>query len=204
MLDAGGNGTDLAIRIPAAAVAMLPTNYNNWAFETTPQPGLNGRRGYQPRGKTLGGSSAINAMIYIRGQASDYDHWAALGNDGWSYNDLLPYFIRSENNADLRDTFHGNNGPLHVSNLRSDNPFQHIYLESCQQAGFPFNPDFNGISQEGVGTYQVTHINGERCSASRACLEPHRATRRNLNVMTGAYVTRILFEQNGEINAQSV
>ncbi len=197
VLEAGGNGRDWAIKTPAAAVAMLPTKYNNWAFKTVAQPGLNGRCGYQPRGKTLGGSSAINAMIYIRGHASDYDHWAELGNAGWSYKELLPYFIRSENNADLSGPYHGQNGPLHVSNLRSDNPFQQIYLQAGQQAGFSVNTDFNGASQEGIGVYQVTQHLGERCSAARAYLEPH-AERSNLNILTGAYVTRILFAVDGE------
>ncbi|PRC94171.1 GMC family oxidoreductase [Solimicrobium silvestre] len=194
VLEAGGEGKDWAIRIPAGAITMLPTKYNNWAFQTVPQAGLNGRRGYQPRGKALGGSSVLNAMVYIRGQASDYDHWAALGNTGWSFNELLPYFKRAENNADFTDAFHGNNGPLHVGKLRTDNPFQQIYLNAAQQAGFPLNNDFNGVSQEGAGTYQVTQFNGERWSAARAYLEPHRATRSNLHVMTGAHVTQILFE----------
>lgn len=194
VLEAGGKGNDWAIRIPAGVIAMLPTKYNNWAFQTVPQAGLNGRRGYQPRGKALGGSSAINAMIYMRGHASDYDQWAESGNTGWSYKELLPWFKRMENNADLDDEFHGRNGPLHVANLRSDNPFQQIYLNAAQQAGFPLNPDFNGAIQEGAGIYQVTQLNGERWSAARAYLEPHRATRSNLHILTGAYVTQILFD----------
>jgi len=202
VLEAGGNGQDVAIRTPAGAIAMLPTKYNNWAFQTVPQHGLHGRRGYQPRGKALGGSSAINAMVYIRGNPSDYDHWQELGNDGWSYADLLPYFKRSENNADIRNEYHGNDGPLHVGKLRSDNPFQQIFLEAAQQVGFPINTDFNGPTQEGAGIYQVTQFNGERWSASRAYLEPyrapHRTERSNLHVMTGAYVTQILFETDGD------
>ena len=198
VLEAGGNGQDWAIRTPAAAVAMLPTRYNNWAFTTVPQAGLNGRCGYQPRGKTLGGSSAINAMIYIRGHASDFDHWEALGNPGWSYRDLLPYFKRAENNADFSDDYHGQSGPMHVSKLRSENPFQQIYLQAAQQAGFTVNPDFNGASQEGAGVYQVTQRQGERWSAARAYLEPHRASRPHLQIRTGAMVTRILFQVDGE------
>lgn len=194
VLEAGGNGEDLAINTPAGTIAMLPTRYNNWAFETVPQAQLNGRRGYQPRGKTLGGSSAINAMIYIRGTPADYDHWAALGNAGWSYADLLPYFKRAENNADLHNDYHGNAGPLHVSNLRSDNPFQQLFLKAAEQTGLPLNPDFNGATQEGAGIYQVTQYRGERWSAARAYLAPHRASRSNLQIMTGALVTRIVFD----------
>lgn len=194
VLEAGGNGESWLIKTPFAVAAMLPTKVNNWAFETVPQPGLNGRRGYQPRGKTLGGSSAINAMAYIRGHRWDYDHWASLGNTGWSFNDVLPYFKRSENNASFGGPLHGQDGPLHVSELRSDNPFQHIYLKAATQAGFTLNPDFNGEEQEGVGIYQVTQHEGERWSAARAYLHPHIGKRANLTVETGCHVTRIVFE----------
>lgn len=128
--------THQMVNTPAAAVMMLPTSINNYAFETIPQKGLNGRKGYQPRGKCLGGSSVVNAMIYTRGHRSDYDHWNALGNPGWSYDDLLPYFKKSENNLGLKDHYHGNEGPLYVSNLQSDNPFQKIYLNAAAEAGY--------------------------------------------------------------------
>ena len=193
LLEAGGNGNSWLVKTPAAAVAMLPTSINNYAYETVPQKGLNGRRGYQPRGKCLGGSSAINAMIYTRGHRSDYDHWASLGNMGWSYDDLLPYFKKSENNAALNDQYHGNDGPLCVSNLQSHNPFQHIYLNAAKEAGFPINHDFNGAEQEGLGIYQVTHKNGERWSAARGYLHPNMG-RSNLHIQTGVQVERILFE----------
>ena len=193
LFEAGGMNQSWVVRTPAAAVAMLPTRLNNWAFETVPQAGFNGRRGYQPRGKGLGGSSAINAMVYIRGHRSDYDHWASLGNAGWSYDELLPYFIRSENNDTFRDRFHGQGGPLQVSLLRTDNPFQQLYLEAAQQAGFRINDDFNGAEQEGVGIYQVTQKDGERWSAARGYLHPHLG-RPNLRVETGVMVTRVLFE----------
>lgn len=194
LLEAGGTGDSLLVKTPAAAVAMLPTSINNYAFETVPQPGLGGRRGYQPRGKALGGSSAINAMVYIRGHRSDYDHWAALGNPGWSYDELLPYFLRSEDNADIRDEFHGQGGPMPVADLRTGNPFHGIYLDAARQAGFPVTRDFNGANQEGIGIYQVTQRNGERWSVARAYLHPHIGKRPNLTVVTGAQVTRILFE----------
>lgn len=194
LLEAGGKGDSWLVITPAAAVAMLPTSINNYAFETVPQKGLNGRRGYQPRGKCLGGSSAINAMIYTRGHRADYDHWSALGNKGWSYDEMLPYFKKSENNAALKDQYHGNDGPLAVSNLQSNNPFQQIYLNAAKEAGFPMNHDFNGAEQEGLGIYQVTHKNGERWSAARGYLHPFMGTRSNLQIQTGVQVERILFE----------
>ena len=204
LFEAGGQGDSWVVQTPAAAVAMLPTTINNYAYETVPQPGLNGRRGYQPRGKALGGSSAINAMVYIRGHRSDYDHWAALGNPGWSYADLLPYFIQSENNAQLQGPYHGNAGPLHVSGVQSNNPFQRIYLDAARQAGFKINEDFNGEHQEGLGLYQVTHHNGERWSAARGYLHPHMNTRANLQVHTGVQVQRIVFEGRRAVGIQYV
>ena len=128
LIEAGGDGNNWTVNVPAATVISLPTKINNWAFETVPQAGLNGRKGYQPRGKGLGGSSNINAMIYIRGNHADYDHWASLGNTGWSYQEVLPYFIKSENNASLQNKYHGNTGPLSVSNLRTDNPLHQRYI----------------------------------------------------------------------------
>lgn len=204
LLESGGRGDSQIVRVPAGVVAMLPTRVNNYALETVPQPGLNGRRGYQPRGKGLGGSSAINAMVYIRGHRSDYDHWAALGNHGWSYDDLLPYFIRSENNADLRDPHHGNEGPLHVSNLRTDSAFHEIYLNAAREVGYPITPDFNGAQQEGVGIYQVTQKSGERWSAARAYLHPHMGRRANLDVRTGAQVNRILFSGRHAVGVEYI
>jgi len=194
VLEAGGDGSSAVVNIPTGAVAMLPTKLNNWAFETVPQPGLNGRRGYQPRGRTLGGSSAINAMVYIRGHRHDYDTWASLGNTGWSYDEVLPYFRLSEHNEHINDAWHGQGGPLWVGNLRTGNPFQARYLEAARQAGFPLTDDFNGAEQEGVGIYQVTQKHGERCSAARAYLLPHLGRRDNLHVQTHAQVQRILFE----------
>lgn len=194
VLEAGGRGDSQLINIPVGAVAMMPTKINNWGFETVPQKGLNGRLGYQPRGKALGGSSAINAMAYIRGHRSDYDQWAALGNTGWSYDDVLPYFKKAEHNEDINNQWHGQDGPLWVSNLRSDNPLQNVYLEAAREAGYPITPDFNGEQQEGIGLYQVTQKNGERWSASRAYLMPHLGTRANLHVETNVLVQRIVIE----------
>jgi choline dehydrogenase-like flavoprotein len=193
LLEAGKNDDQMLIKVPVAAAVMLPTKINNWAFETVPQPGLNGRRGYAPRGKALGGSSSLNAMIYNRGHPSDYDHWAALGNDGWSYQEVLSYFKKSEHNENFRDEYHGQGGPLNVANLRSMNPFQEIYLEAARQAGFPLIADFNGADQEGIGLHQVTQKNGERWNAARAYLGPHLGNRPNLTVTTQALARRILF-----------
>ena len=193
LLEAGGSDDQILVRVPFCTVAMLPTRINNWAFETIPQPGLNGRRGYQPRGKALGGSSSINAMVYMRGHPWDYDHWAALGNDGWSFREVLPYFRKSEHNEDFHDELHGQGGPLNVAHLRSMNPFQKIYLEAAHQAGFKLIDDFNGADQEGIGIHQVTQKDGERWNAARAYLTPHLASRPNLQVITGARARRILF-----------
>ncbi|MQQ99131.1 GMC family oxidoreductase [Glaciimonas soli] len=190
----GGQGDSWIVNTPVAGALMVPTKLNNWAFETVPQPGLDGRKGYQPRGKILGGSSAINAMVYIRGDRSDYDHWAALGNHGWSFKDVLPYFKKAENNSEFSDDLHGQDGPLHVSNSRTDNPFQQHYLRAAEQVGYPINHDFNGITQEGIGLYQVTQHNGERWSSYRAYVAPHLGKRPNLMVESNAFTQRVLFE----------
>ena len=190
VLEAGKGDDQTMIEVPFCTALMLPTSLNNWAFETVPQPGLNGRRGYVPRGRALGGSSSINAMIYTRGHPWDYDHWAALGNEGWSWRDVLPYFRKSEHNENFGGEYHGQDGPLNVANLRSMNPFQKIFLEAARQTGFKLIEDFNGADQEGIGIYQVTQKNGERWNAARAYL----ASRPNLTVITQARARRILFE----------
>jgi len=194
LLEAGPPDTSVLIRCPAGIAALARTGGNNWRFQTVPQPGLGGRRGYQPRGKVLGGSSSVNAMVYARGHPSDYDHWAALGNPGWAWADVLPYFRRAEHNERGADEHHGQGGPLNVADLRSPNPFSRHFVEAAIQAGFVHNPDFNGASQEGVGLYQVTHRNGERCSAAKAYLAPALA-RPNLRVITGALATGVLLER---------
>jgi choline dehydrogenase-like flavoprotein len=196
LLEAGGPGDNWVVNAPMAVYLTAPrrrVSLYNWRFETVPQRGLNGRRGYQPRGRALGGSSAINAMVYIRGHRSDYDRWAAMGNAGWSYAEVLPYFKRAENNEEHADEYHGRDGPLGVAALRTGNPFQEIFLQAAEQAGFRRNPDFNGAEQEGVGVYQVTQRNGERCSAARAYVQPH-LSRPNLKVVTGARARRVLFD----------
>src|SRR5437879_8378088 len=132
-LEAGGACNNWVVTSPGAIILMISGKINNWAFDTVPQKGLNGRIGYQPRGKGLGGSSAINAMVYIRGHRADYDQWAALGNTGWSFADVLPYFKRSENNTELDGEYHGKGGPLNVTKLQSDNPVQEMFLQGARE-----------------------------------------------------------------------
>ena len=136
LLEAGGRDDNWVVNTPGAMILQIAGKVNNWAFHTVPQKGLKGRIGYQPRGKGLGGSSATNAMVYIRGHRTDYDHWAALGSTGWSYADVLPYFKRSEDNSELDGTYHGKGGPLHVTGLRTDNPVRDIYLQAAREAQF--------------------------------------------------------------------
>ena len=195
LIEAGGPDKSALIHCPAGLALMAKTGAYNWALATTPQAGLGGRRGYQPRGKVLGGSSSVNAMIYSRGLPSDYDHWAEQGNPGWGWRDVLPYFLRSENNERGADAFHGAGGPLNVADLQQPHRMSNAFVESGVQAGHVHNSDFNGAQQEGVGLYQVTHRNGERFSAAKAYLTPH-LHRPNLQVVTKAHVTRILFDEH--------
>lgn len=201
LLEAGPKDTSPLIHIPVGFGKILPTENKNWAFETVPQKGLNGRCGYQPRGKVLGGSSSINAMLYVRGHAWDYDHWASLGNAGWSYDDVMPYFKKAENNEAISNEFHGSGGPLNVADLRSPNPFVKRFISAAENRQITYNADFNGETQEGVGWYQVTQINGQRCSAAVAYLKPIR-DRKNLEVITEAYSEKVLFEGKRAIGVQ--
>ncbi len=191
LIEAGGNNAGYRTIVPGFVA--FQTDKTNWAFETVPQAGLNGRRGYQPRGKGLGGSSAINGMVYIRGNAWDYDNWAALGCTGWSYVDVLPYFKRSERNIRGGDGFHGDTGPLWVNEQISPNQGSVDFVEAAASLQIIRNADFNGERQDGVGLYQVTQHNGERWSAARAYLDPNRG-RENLTILTGVTVQRVLFE----------
>ena len=193
LVETGGADKSVIIHAPAAVIAMVPTKLFNYGYLTVPQKGLGGRRGYQPRGKALGGSSSINAMLYVRGHRYDYDHWSGLGNAGWSYDDVLPYFKRSENNEQFDDQFHGKNGPLNVTYSRHESTVNQMFLEAAVQQGVKLNPDYNGAEQEGAFLYQVTHRNGERCSAAKAYLTSNLA-RPNLTVLTKACTSRILLE----------
>lgn len=187
---------NLFVNMPMGVAALVPfRTKHNYAYETVPQPGLAGRRGYQPRGRGFGGSSAINAMIYTRGHPLDYDEWAQLGCTGWSWDEVLPYFLRAEDNARGANAWHGVGGPLTVSDLRERNPVAQRFVQAAREAGFPINDDFNGEEQEGVGFYQVTQRGGERCTVARAYLydKPHGA-RANLHLIADATVLRVTFD----------
>ncbi len=188
LLEAGGSNDNLLIKTPGL-MPFIPSAAN-WQFETVPQKGLGGRTGFQPRGRGLGGSSAINAMVYIRGNHFDYDQWAELGCSGWSHAEVLPYFKRSEGNQRGGDAWHGGEGPLSVMDQRWPNPGSRAFVASAAALQLPANADFNGASQDGFGLYQVTQKGGERWSAARAYLAP----RPNLVIRTGALVERIVIE----------
>ncbi|MEO0342449.1 MAG: GMC family oxidoreductase N-terminal domain-containing protein [Pseudomonadota bacterium] len=197
LIEAGGRGDDITVRAQIGMSASVPgrIGHNNWQFKTTPQPGLNGRRGYQPRGKCLGGSSAINASLYIRGHKDDYNEWADLGCSGWSWNDVLPYFIRAENNQRGASIHHGDAGPLEVSDQPSPHPASNAFVKAGLSQGYIENDDFNGEDQEGFGLPQVTHFHslprkGQRCSAAAGYLHSLKP-RNNLVIKTQARVTKI-------------
>ena len=202
LLEVGPADHHFTVWTPLALAAVVPKRgQRNYAYRTVPQAGLGGRVSYQPRGRGLGGSSSINGMVYIRGHRIDYDQWAALGCKGWSYDDVLPYFRRSERNQRLSDGFHGTEGRLHVSELRTPNPFSKRFVEAAVQAGLPHNGDFNGATQEGAGMYQVTQRNGERWNSARANLHggiatdaTHNGNRANLTVLVETQALRIVFE----------
>ena len=193
LLEAGPADKSVLIHCPAGLAVMAKFELNGWGFNTTPQVALNNRRGFQPRGRVLGGSSSINAMVYVRGQHADYDYWAAQGNPGWGWEDVKPYFLRAENNERGADPWHGQGGPLNVADLRAPHRFSDLFTQAGVQAGHPHNTDFNGATQEGVGLYQVTHKNGERHSVAKGYLTPH-LSRPNLQVITDAYATRVVLD----------
>ena len=199
LLEAGGEDARWFVDAPLALSLTVPSRLFNWAFQTEFQSGLAGRRGYQPRGKGLGGSSSINAQIYIRGHPMDYDHWAELGNPGWSWADVLPYFRRSEHNEHFNDEYHGQGGPLNVADIRSPNPFSRRMIEAAVAQGLTQIEDFSGAHDEGVGWYQVTQKGGERWNVARAYLgRPGEAgsarNRPNLRVITGARALKITLD----------
>ena len=202
LLEAGNDGKDLITRAPLGFALAVPLGINSWHYKTVPQPGFRGRRGFQPRGKALGGSSTLNAMIYARGHRSDYDKWAALGNPGWSFDEVLPYFKRSEHNEIHVDSpLHGVDGPLNVTNLRSPSPLNGVFLEACQSLGIPYNADLNGAEHYGCYDVQVTQKDGERHSTAAAFIHPN-LNRPNLDVRTGAHTTRVLFEGRRAVGAE--
>jgi choline dehydrogenase len=192
VIEAGPPDDDPNIHMPFGFGLNLTSDFD-WALFSEPEPGLDYRRNYLPRGRVLGGSSSLNAMIYIRGNPADYDEWAALGNDGWSYEDVLPYFRRAEDNERGENRWHGVGGPLSVSESRSMHPIVEAFVDACEQVGIPRNDDLNGATQEGAGRFQVTQRDGRRCSTAVAYLRPAVA-RGNVEVLTDTRVHRILFE----------
>lgn len=195
VLEAGGPDSSVLVKAPLGFALMLPFGLmNSWHYFTTPQKGLGGRKGFQPRGKVLGGSSSVNAQVYTRCNRKDYDGWAALGNPGWAFADLLPLFKRAENShCFTNNEYHGNSGPLHVSFLRSPSPANEAFRAACIEKGIPFNPDYNGAQQYGISPTQATQYNGERWNAARAYLHAN-ADRQNLTVRTGCHTRKVLFE----------
>ena len=174
----------------------------NWRYMTEADPGINNQCSYWPRGKIIGGSSSINAMVYIRGQAADFDDWRNLGNPGWGWQDVLPYFKKSETNSEGGNDYRGDSGPLYVNNVSAEyHPLCHTFVDAAKQHGFNFNADFNGETQEGVGFYQINTKNGKRMSSALAYLQP-AARRPNCHIETQAHVLRIQFENNSAVGIE--
>lgn len=192
VLEAGGPDSQQEIHIPAAFPYLFKTPFD-WDYMTVPQAGLNGRQEFNPRGKVLGGSSSLNAMIFMRGNPNDYNRWAEMGNEGWSYPELLPYFRKLQNQERGESEHHGVGGPINTANLRDPNPLSNAFVEAAQQAGYEKNDDFNNGHQTGFGLYQVTQKNGMRCSAAVGYLHP-ALQRPNLTAITQAHVTELLIE----------
>lgn len=193
LMEAGGRDWNPWIHIPVGYFKTMHNPSVDWCYRTEPDPGLNGRRLDWPRGKVLGGSSSLNGLLYVRGQPQDYDRWQQMGNAGWGWDHVLPLFKRSENQERGADEFHGDQGPLSVSNMRLQRPICDAWVAAAQEAGYPFNSDYNGATQEGVGYFQLTARNGRRCSAAVAFLNPIR-NRPNLTILTRAQASRILFD----------
>ncbi len=193
LLEAGPTHKHWSVWAPMGTLWNLLSKKRNWGFETVPQPGLNGRQGYQPRGKCLGGSSSANAMIYIRGNRYDYDNWAELGAQGWDYESVLPYFKKSQNREAGEDEYNGQGGPLNVAPVQSPSQINDIFFEAGDQLQLPRTSDFNGAQQEGLGMFEVTQKNGERWNTARAFLDDHM-DRPNLTVVTEAITQKVLVQ----------
>src|SRR3954470_12834402 len=202
VIEAGPPDDDPNIHMPFGFGLNLTSDYD-WALFSEPEPGLDYRRNYLPRGRVLGGSSSLNAMIYIRGNRADYDEWAAVGNDGWAYEDVLPYFKRAEDNERGANRWHGVGGPLAVSESRSMHPIVEAFVEACEQVGIPRNDDLNGATQEGAGRFQVTQRDGRRCSTAVAYLHP-AVERGNVEVLTDMRVHRILFQGTRAVGVEAI
>jgi choline dehydrogenase len=193
LLEAGGRDLNPWIHIPVGYFKTIHNPKVDWCYKTEPDPGLNGRSIEWPRGKVLGGSSSLNGLLYVRGQPQDYDRWRQMGNTGWGWDDVLPLFKRAEKNERGADEYHGDQGPLSVSNMRIQRPITDAWVAAAQAAGYKFNPDYNGADQEGVGFFQLTSRNGRRCSAAVAYLNPVKS-RENLQIITHAQVEKVVIE----------
>ena len=193
LLEAGPKDTNIWIHVPIGYGKLFKEKSVNWMYQTEPEPGLGGRQVFQPRGKVLGGSSSINGLLYVRGQHEDYDRWRQRGNVGWGYDDVLPYFKKAENQQRGADDYHGAGGPLSVSDWRHDDPLSEAFVKAAVETGIPFNPDFNGKTQEGAGFFQTTTRRGRRASSAFSYLRPAK-NRGNLHIETSALAQRILFE----------
>ncbi|HEY9034479.1 MAG TPA: choline dehydrogenase [Pseudomonadales bacterium] len=203
LLEAGPKDSNPMIHMPGGCAEVLKSDRLNWKFVSTAQQQLGGRRFDIPRGKTLGGSSAANGMVYIRGHASDYDDWAAAGNEGWSYREVLPYFKRFEDFNRGADDFHGAGNELHVCEAPGDNPLFDRFVAAGVELGYPHNDDFNGASQEGIGRFHATIKNGKRWSSAAAFLKPALA-RSNLTVITGAHVSKVVLQDKKAVAVQYI
>src|SRR3954468_6198266 len=193
LLEAGPKDTNLWIHVPLGYGKLFKEKSVNWMYQTEPEPGLNGRQVFQPRGKVLGGSSSINGLLYVRGQHEDFDRWRQLGNTGWGFDDVLPFFKKAEDQQRGADDWHGAGGPLPVSDTRHPDPLSQAFVDAAGESGLPRNPDFNGAAQEGAGWFQTTTRHGRRASTARSYLRPARK-RPNLRVETAALAQRIVFE----------
>ncbi len=203
LIEAGPSDKHWMTTIPLAVITLMRSKRRNWQLYSEPEPHLFNRRIFNPRGKTLGGSSSINAMLYIRGQKQDYDHWANLGNPGWSYEDVLPYFKSTQHQERGADDFHGVGGELNVCDSRSKPQINDYFIEAAHACGFAINNDFNGASQEGIGYFQVTQKDGLRCSAAKAFLTPN-LSRHNLTVLTNIHVSKILLKNKQAIGIEYI
>jgi len=190
LLEAGPEDSNIWIHVPLGYGKLFKEKSVNWMYQTEPEPGLNGRQVFQPRGKVLGGSSSINGLLYVRGQHEDYDRWRQRGNVGWGYDDVLPYFKKAENQTRGADEYHGAGGPLSVSDWRHADPLSEAFVKAAVEAGIPFNADFNGATQEGAGFFQTTTQRGRRASSAFCYLRPAQR-RGNLHIETSALAQRI-------------
>ena len=201
LVEAGGTDWNPMLHIPLGSGKLLRNGLHGWKYITEPNPGLNGREILSPRGRVLGGSSSINGMLYARGPAEDYDYWESLGNKGWSYKDVLPYFKRSEGHTSRDDEYHNTQGPLKVSRAPAKNPLYHAFVDSAVAAGYPRNDDFNGEKQEGAGLFDFNIDRGRRCSSAQAFLKnrPH-----NLRIMLRAKTTKVMIEDGRAVGIRYI